>query len=215
MDNDLIIREPLPVYGKTRLTIEEYLEFERESNQKHEYYQGEVFTMSGASDEHALISRNVLVELGYHSKGNKCRPVGDNARLYIPENTLFTYPDISIYCNDVKQMFGDQNDNFTRPSALIEILSKSTEKYDRGIKFELYKTIPSLQEYILIDSESICIDSFRKKSKNIWISERLKDLSDKLYIQTLNVSVTLSEIYSETGLDGGPKTVLSRPNIKF
>ena len=134
--------------------------------------------------------------------------------MHIPENTLSTYPDISIYCNDLKEITGDEKDNFTKPSGLIEILSKSTEKYDRGEKFELYKDIPTLQEYILIDSRSICVDIFRKETGNIWAQESLKELSGKLHIKTINVSITLAEIYADTGLDGGSKTILSRSHIK-
>lgn len=214
MNDEFIVREPVPVYGKNKLTPGEYLEFERTSTAKHEYYKGEVFTMSGASDEHAIIFRNVFAEAAYHSKGNKCRPCGNDARLHIPENSLFTYPDISIYCNDLKQITGDEKDNFTRPSGLIEILSKSTEKYDRGDKFELYKDIPTLQEYILIDSRSISVDIFRKEAGNIWALESLTKLSDSLCIKTVNVCISLAEIYADTGLDGGTKTVLSRPHIK-
>src|SRR4028119_2480007 len=95
------IKEPAIAYGKQKFTIEEYLQMERSSEQKHEYYNGEVFAMSGAGPKHNVIFRNVYGELAFWLKGKPCQPYGSDLRIHIPENTLFTYPDISIICRDI------------------------------------------------------------------------------------------------------------------
>jgi Uma2 family endonuclease len=115
-------------------------------------------------------------------------------RVHIPENTLFTYPDISIFCKDITAE-GNDNDNFTEPSVIIEILSPSTKNYDRGDKFKLYRDIPTLKEYILVDSESINIEAFRLNEHNHWELEEYKKMEDTLSIQTVQLSLSLSEIY--------------------
>ncbi|WP_316823969.1 Uma2 family endonuclease [Pedobacter miscanthi] len=157
MDN--IVNEPAVAYQKRRYTVEEYLEMEKEATVKHEYYQGEVFAMSGAGNNHNQIFSNVFVEIGINLKGKACSPYGSDMRMNIPENTLFTYPDISIYCNGLTPSDVDQ-ETFISPIVIIEILSPSTKNYDRGKKFNLYKDIPSLKEYIMIDSESVSVEAY-------------------------------------------------------
>src|SRR3954451_7060086 len=159
------LREPALAYGNKRWTEEEYLELERVALDKHEYYQGEIFAMAGAGMIHNIISVNMLTPLATQLKVKGCRPFGSDSRLYIPQNTLYTYPDIAVYCNS---NFEREKDNFTEPAIIIEILSPSTKRYDRGQKFELYKDIPSLEEYILVDSESICVEAFRKDESGNW-----------------------------------------------
>ncbi|MFI5186178.1 MAG: Uma2 family endonuclease [Chitinophagales bacterium] len=190
---DTEIREPLVAYGKKNFTIEEYLEMERSSIEKHEYYHGEIFAMSGASDKHNIIFKNLYGELAYGLKRKPCQPYGSDMRVHIPKNTLYTYPDISIFFNEITQEVED--DNFTEPSVIIEILSPSTKSYDRGDKFKLYRDIPTLKEYILIDSESINVEAFRINEHNHWELEEYKKESDALSIQTVRLSLPLSEIY--------------------
>lgn len=189
---DLEIREPIVAYGKKNFTIEEYLEMERASIEKHEYYQGEIFAMSGAGIPHNIIFSNVFREVAYALKGKSCQPFGSDMRTYIPENTLFTYPDISIYCGDINDY---NEDTLMQPSVIIEILSPSTKNYDRGEKFKLYRDIPTLKEYILIDSESIAIEVFRLNEHDHWELEEYKKPGDILSIRTVQLSLPLGEIY--------------------
>src|SRR6266508_5703728 len=106
---DFEIREPIIAYGKKKFTIEEYLELERASTEKHEYYQGEIFAMAGASDNHNEIFSNVFGDLAYRLKGKSCKPYGSDMRTHIPENSLFSYPDISIFCKNIEEhkVYGD------------------------------------------------------------------------------------------------------------
>ena len=194
------VREPAVAYGKSKFTIEEYLEMERASQWKHEYYQGEIFAMSGASNRHEIIFANLFGDLAHRSKGHNCRPLGSNMRLHIPENTLFTYPDISIYCGEIKTL-DKEEDSAIGPTALIEILSPSTRKYDMGKKFELYQSIPTLKEYILVDTQAVQITVFRRNAQKTWESQIYTGPSALLQVQTLGLSVPLSEIYKDTALE--------------
>ncbi|MFN7261915.1 MAG: Uma2 family endonuclease [Cyclobacteriaceae bacterium] len=193
------VREPIVAYNKKHLTIEEYLDFEESSEEKHEYFQGEVFAMAGAGDPHNEIFSNLFLELGNQLKGKGCRPYGSDKRLHIPENTLFTYPDISIYCGEKKKFEKNENTSLM-PTVLIEILSPSTKNYDRGGKFKLYRDIPSLKEYVLVDSESISVEIFRLNSVNHWELEEYKSIEQSLLIEALNVALPLRDIYEHTEL---------------
>ena len=157
------VKEPLPAYSKDRYTIEEYLEMENAAAEKHEYYKGEIFAMSGAKLTHNMIVTNIFGNLYSKLKGKPCRPFGSDMRIHIPANTLFTYPDISVMCGEIESRDNDDM-NFLNPTVIIEVLSPSTKNYDRGEKFRLYRDIPSLKEYILVDSESISIEAFHINS---------------------------------------------------
>ena len=193
------VRKPIATYCKKKLTIEEYLEREKVSEQKHEYYQGEVFVRPHAGRRHNLIFSNLFSSVGIRLKDNHCRPYGSDLRIHIPENTLFTYPDISIICGDITPSDKD-DDTAILPLILVEILSPSTKNYDRGEKFRLYRDIPSLKEYILVDSESILVETYRVKEHKHWEPEEYKSINDTLKIPSLDVSLSLQEIYDGTKL---------------
>jgi Uma2 family endonuclease len=191
---ETVIREPVVAYGKNKFTIAEYLEFEEASEQKHEYYQGEIFAISGAKLPHNIISVNLIVELGRLLKGKSCQPFNSDQRVYIPQNSLFTYPDISIVCGKPETFHNDEF-NLLNPAVIIEVLSPSTKSYDRGEKFKLYRDILFLKEYILIDSESIAAEVFRLNENNHWELEEYKSSSDTLVLKTIGGSISLTEIY--------------------
>jgi Uma2 family endonuclease len=118
-------------------------------------------------------------------------------RLHIPQNTLFTYPDISIYCGDMKLL---DDDVALEPTVVIEILSPSTKNYDRGEKFKLYREIPTLKEYILIDTEAINVEVFRLNKANHWELDEYKEADQLLFIPSLDLSLSLRDIYEDTRL---------------
>jgi len=188
------VKEPAVAYGKQKVSIEEYLEMEQSSIEKHEYYKGEIFAMSGAKMPHNTISKNLLGTLFTKLKGKKCQPYGSDVRIHIESNTLFAYPDISIICDEV---ITRNNDDFNvlNPVAIIEILSQSTKNYDRGEKFKLYRDIPTLKEYILIDSESIHIETFRLNEKNHWELEEYNFVTEELYVKAINEKILIADIY--------------------
>lgn len=192
-----MIREPIPEYANQKISIEEYLAFERGSQEKHEYYKGEVFAMSGAGLTHNVLFSNLFIAIGNLLKGKSCFPYGSDMCLHIPQNTLFTYPDISIYCGKTEQL---DDDYALNPTVLIEILSPSTRNYDRGGKFILYRAIPTLKEYILVDTESIFIEAFRINQSGHWELEEYQSPDQTLSFPSLSITVALKEIYQGTKL---------------
>jgi len=194
------VREPAVAYGKQKITIEEYLEMESTSLEKHEYYKGEIFAMSGALVPHNRIAKNFLTILAFKLRGKTCEPFGSDQRIHIEANTLFTYPDISIICGELLTLNND-NWNVLNPSVIIEVLSKSTKNYDRGEKFKLYRDIPTLKEYILVDSESIHIEVFRLNENNHWELEEYNSFIALLEIKAIHESFLINEIYEGVTFD--------------
>lgn len=198
--DDNILNEPEAAYQKAFYTVAEYLEMEKVSDTKHEFFRGEIFAMAGASVRHVIITTNLLTQIALKLKGKPCQPYGSDLRIHIPENSLYTYPDISIICGDPIAS-ADDADTIISPVALIEILSPSTKDYDRGGKFKLYRDIPSLKEYILVDSEAINIEVFRLNAGGHWELEEYKTKSSALEINTVSLSIPLPEIYDRTNLN--------------
>lgn len=191
------VREPVVAYGKKILTEAEYLAFEEAAERKHEYYRGQVFAVTEGGLWHSVIFRNVYVDIGFKLKGKSCQPFGNGMRVHIPENTLYTYPDISIFCTDLF----DMDAKFaTHPAVIIEILSPSTKDYDRGTKFQLYRDITTLKEYVLIDSESVHVEAFRFNPYGKWVLEDYNSPTDVLEIRQVNWSMPLNDIYQGTQL---------------
>ena len=186
------LNEPVPVYKN--MSAAAYLSAERDAFEKHEYYQGEVFAMSGASIKHNVIFSHVFTELGWKLKGKNCMPFGSDLRIHIPKNTLYTYPDISIICGETECTDG-LFDTAVNPSVIIELLSKTTRSYDKGEKFSLYRDIDSLQEYILIDTERIHVEKHIRNHDNSWQLTEFKSLEDTFLINTVDLSIALKDIY--------------------
>lgn len=193
------VEEPIHAYQKKIYTIEEYLEMENAALEKHEYYKGEIFAMSGASARHNVLSSNLIISLGISLKGKSCQPYGSDMRIHIPENSLFTYPDISIICGDVISANEDEN-TAIGPTVIIEILSPSTRNYDRGEKFMLYRAIPALKNYILVDSESIHAEHFAINKEGLWQLKEHNKIYEEIFIETLNVTLPMKEVYERSKL---------------
>ena len=196
------VREPAVAYGNQKYTIEEYLAMEESATEKHEYYRGEIFAMSGAKLPHNTTSRNLLVGLGIKLNGKKCQPFGSDLRMHIEANTLFTYPDISIICGEPETLNNDDL-NVLNPAVIIEVLSPSTRNYDRGEKFKLCRDIPTLKEYILVDSESVHIEIFRLNESSHWELEEYDTAEEMLYIKTIDENIALADIYEGVQLGRG------------
>lgn len=191
---DMELREPAVAYGSQKFTVEEYLAMEEAAMEKHEYYRGEIFAMSGSKVPHNRISGNVYAALHQKLKGKKCRPYNSDQRIHIESNTLFTYPDISVVCGEDVTLNND-NWNILNPVVIIEVLSPSTKNYDRGEKFMLYRDIPTLKEYILIDSGCIHIEAFRLNAAYRWELEEYNSIEDQLHIKAVNEVIPVAEIY--------------------
>jgi Uma2 family endonuclease len=157
----------MSVQIKHKLTPQKYLDLEELAEYKSEYYQGEIFAMSGGSPSHALIATNFARVLGNALQGSGCRVYNSDLRVHVPAVTFYAYPDISVVCGKL-ELTGDRQDNLVNPVLLVEVLSSSTESYDRGQKFSLYRSIPSLREYVLVAQDRISVEVFRRNDVGIW-----------------------------------------------
>ena len=196
MENE--VKEPAPKYNF--VSEEAYLAMERASETKHEYFKGEVFAMSGASWEHNIIAKNISTIILPFLKGKPCDMFGSDLRIHIPENTLYTYPDFSIICGKPETTDAEK-DTITKPSVIIEILSKSTKDYDRGSKFMLYRSIKTLKEYITIDSLSVSIEIYTRQEDNKWILSEFKQLSDSFVISAIGLTLLLKDVYEDVTIE--------------
>ena len=176
------------------ITELDYLSEEKKATEKHEYYTGQIFAMSGASIPHNKISRNLLVLLAIKLKGKGCEPFGSDLRIHIPQNSLYTYPDISIFCGEIEKADTDF-DTAVNPKVIIEVLSKSTKNYDMGTKFSLYRDIVSLDQYITIDSECVQVETRENSHDGTWVLKDIKSIDNVLELRSLGIETRLSEIY--------------------
>jgi Uma2 family endonuclease len=192
----MIVREPAIAYGKQKYSVAEYLELEDAATEKHEYYKGELFAMSGAKMPHNHITSNLVGSLGRELSGKPCKPFGSDTRVHIEENTLFTYPDVTVVCGKVITL-NDDDYNVLNPTIIFEVLSPSTKHYDSGEKFKLYQDIPTLREYVMIDSESVNVAVWRISEEGKWVLTEHKKNSETLLLHSIDVSLTIAEIYTD------------------
>ena len=187
-----IVNEPALKYNY--LSAEEYLEAERKAVEKHELINGKIITMQGASLKHNKIVANLIIGIGSFLKGKPCDVYPSDLRVNVPSTNSFMYPDLTIVC-DKPELLDEHFDNLLNPSVIIEVLSPSTESHDRGTKFFNYQQIPSLKEYILINSTSILISTITKKDDGLWKFENITDAAALLTISTINQQLPLADIY--------------------
>jgi len=188
------VNEAAVSYNSKRYTIDEYLEMEHAAEEKHEFYRGEIFSMSGAKLAHNVITRNTMLALGNSLKGKPCQPYGSGLRIHIEKNTLFTYPDISVICGNPESRNNDDM-NFLNPTVIFQVASPSTRDYDRGSKFMLYRDIPTLKEYVLIDANAIRVENFYINDRGHWELNEYKSIDDTLQLSSLQTGITLQAIY--------------------
>ena len=175
---------------------EEYLELERAAENKSEYYQGEIFAMAGASRYHNRIAANLYGLLYNGLQGKPCNYYPSEMRVHIPANGLYTYPDLLAACGK-EEFLDDVLDTHLNPKLIIEVLSESTGGYDRGEKFQLYRSIPSLEEYVLIDSQRIAAEVNRKNPQGFWsLMSEGYDLESSIELASIGLTLSLRDIYN-------------------
>lgn len=176
-----------------RCSVEEFLALEEASDTRHEYYDGEVFAMAGGSAEHSLIATNCCGELRAALKSKGCHVHGSDMMVFTSSG-LRTYPDASIVC-DKPQFEGDKKRVLLNPIALIEVLSESTEAYDRGKKFEHYQSIESLQECVLVSQDHAHVDRFTRQENGQWLLAAYGESDGTIELPSLACSIPMAEIY--------------------
>jgi Uma2 family endonuclease len=179
---------------------EEYLALEEVAEYKSEYYDGEIVQMTGGTTNHNQIAGNVYIALSLALKGQNYRVFIGDVRLWIPKKRSYTYPDVMVIAGK-PEYFEQRKDTVTNPQVIVEVLSKSTKDYDRGGKFQFYQTIPSFQEYILIDQSQRFIEQFSKQENKRW-SYCVYDEEDlALVFSSFSVEVSLEDIYEKVDFD--------------
>ncbi len=192
---------------KERYTLEEYLELDRNSDERLEFWDGEIFSMSGVSDEHDQIENNLHLRLGLHAEERGCRVFLANMRIKVPSMPPYRYGDLSVLCGKPRFEKIDGVDVLTNPSLIIEVLSHSTEAFDRGDKFSRYKSIPTLTEYLLIAQHRTHVSQFIKQPDGSWNNLEFNDLNDTLKVITLDYALPLAKIYRDVNF-GPPRPAL-------
>jgi Uma2 family endonuclease len=181
---------------KPRLSPEEYLIRERLAETKSEYYQGEVFAMAGASENHNLIVANVVSCLVSGLRHRDCRVYPSDMRLLVSSTGLYTYPDVMVVCG--KSVLAEtQGDVLTNPLLIIEVLSESTKDYDRGGKFHQYMRIPSLQEYLTVSQTERLIDQSIRQDDNSWLIREITPGSGHVPLRSLGIELDFSDVYDK------------------
>ncbi|HEU0010582.1 MAG TPA: Uma2 family endonuclease [Verrucomicrobiae bacterium] len=178
-----------------KLTEREYLDVERAADFKSEFFDGEMFAMAGGTPMHSLIATNLAVEFSNQLRGQPCVPFNSDLRMKVEATGLFTYPDLSVVCGEL-QFANDSDDTIVNPTVLAEVLSNSTEAYDRGKKFEHYQKIPTLKEYLLVSQREPHIELFLRQSNGDWLLRQSAGLDAGLVIPSLNITVSLARVFA-------------------
>jgi Uma2 family endonuclease len=184
---------------KPHLSPEEYLELERKAEFKSEYFQGEMVAMTGFSLVHNLVAGNTLAVLWQQLRPGPCEVLPSNMRLHVRETGLFTYPDVVAYCGE-PQLLDEQMDTLLNPILIVEVLSPSTEAYDRGRKFHQYQLIESLQDYLMVCSDRVHADLHTREPAGRWRLSWGDRMEDTLELPSVGCLVKLSDLYEGVDL---------------
>jgi Uma2 family endonuclease len=178
-----------------KISVAEYLEIERSTQTKHEYHDGLIYAMSGGTLEHGLICGNTYGEIrnALRNQSNECIPINSEVKLHLVKANKYVYPDVMVVCGPIEKAKEEPN-AITNPKVIIEVLSKTTESYDRGDKFHNYRQITTLEEYILIDQYKAQVEIYTRKS-DLWRITLIKGLDQELILESLNIVIPLEYIY--------------------
>ncbi|WP_373541830.1 Uma2 family endonuclease [Chamaesiphon sp.] len=176
-----------------KLTPEEYFAWEEQQLERHEYMDGEVYAMSGGTINHGDIAGNFLSLLKSHMRGRGCKTLNSDCRVSIVGSTKYVYPDISVTCDDRDKT---TTQYVAYPCLIIEVLSPSTEAYDRGNKFKMYRRNPSLQEYVLVSVDVMEVELFRRGDGDNWQIINYQ-VGDPIELKSINLSIPIEQIYED------------------
>ena len=183
----------MSVQPKKQYTFDEYLELERTVREKHEFFRGEIFAMGGASEAHNLIVGNVLAHLHQYLRSKPCRVYPSDMRVKVSLSALYTYPDVVVVCG--QPQIEPPGDTLLNPTLLVEVLSESSEAYDRGKKSEQYRTLASLTDYLLIAQDRALVEHYSRQPGERWLLHAANRLEDTVAISSLGCELPLSEVY--------------------
>ncbi len=176
-----------------RFGVQEYLAWETEQIDKHEFIAGEVFAMTGARQEHVIVAGNLFTKLREHLRGTPCRPLISDMKLHVQVMDAFYYPDVMVTCNDADKIAALYIEH---PKLIIEVLSESTAAYDRGAKFAAYRNIDSLEEYVLVDIDRKGVESFRRQDDGGWL---LRDFTgdENCLFESVELTMAMARVFED------------------
>lgn len=186
----------MAVGSRPRLSPQDYLALERQSEWKSEYLEGEMVAMSGASRRHNLIVLNLARELSLALKGRACEAYVTDMRVRVADGVLYTYPDAVVVCGEPR-FEDDQLDTLLNPTLIIEVLSPTTEAYDRGATFEHYQTLNSLREYVLVAQDKPRVEHFERQGDGQWLLTPVSGLDGRLLLPAIESDLALAEVYDK------------------
>jgi Uma2 family endonuclease len=175
---------------------EEYLARERVAETKSEYIDGEIVAMAGGTPSHSLIATNVSSALWNRLAGGNCLAFNSDARVSVQSGKLITYPDVSVVCDEV-QYVDDHRDTITNPRVVVEVLSPSIANYDRGAKSRLYRMLPSLAEYLLVDQDTVEVELYRRLPNGHWEIATFRDADAIIRLESIGCDLPMNEIYRD------------------
>ena len=194
INNNYLSNVVIATSQSSNLTPEEYLRLEAASDTKHEYIDGEVYAMAGATDTHVTIAGNIFALLLSHLRGSGCRVYISDMKVRIENRNRFYYPDVLVTCDDRDR----ENSTFKKfPSLIIEVLSDSTEAFDRGDKFADDRSLPSLQEYVLINTRKARIECFRRTKEDLWLLQFYEVKNSHFELTSIDFKGKISDVYEE------------------
>jgi len=189
---------------KKVVSPETYFEMEKTAEYKSEYYHGEVFAMTGASARHNLMVTNMLANLHSQLQDSDCWVFPSDLKIQVDEAAHYVYPDVSVICGDVEFVEG-RDDVVTNPVVIFEVLSQSTKDYDRGSKFQAYRNIDALREYLIVDQFSFFVEHFTREAPNRWVLKEYRGLEEIISLPSIDAQLGLKEIYYRIDLKNRAK----------
>lgn len=186
-----------------KLTIQEYLNQERETDTKYEYHDGEIYALAGGTINHAMLCGNIFGEIRNGLRNNKsnCKPFTSEIKVNIDKANSFVYPDCTVVCGEIETSKNEVN-SITNPVLIVEVLSKSTALYDRSDKFHLYRKLSSLKEYVLIEQNRYIVDvNFKSKKSDFWKITRYEGLEEIIHLQSLDIKISMKDLYQDVKID--------------
>ncbi len=185
---------------KPRMTSEEYLRIERAAESKHEFLNGEMFAMSGASLAHVTIVANIVAALHGQLRATPCRVGSADLRVKVQASGLYTYPDVVVVCGAARFDAADIADTVLNPTLILEVLSESTKDYDRGGKFEHYRKLESLREYILVAQDECHVEHFVRQPDDRWLLSETNNQDDCLTLGSISSRLNVRDVYEKVDL---------------
>jgi Uma2 family endonuclease len=184
----------------TKLSLDEYLELDKNSEERYEYFDGEIFAMAGGSPSHSRIGLNICNALTQKLRGKNCEAFNSEMRIKAPAIPPYCYPDASVVCGEpiFDELQGQSR--LLNPILIVEVLSPSTAAYDLGKKFTAYQSIESFQEYLVIAQDSAHVIQHVKQTNSRWLRIEIEGLDSEIFLESLNITLTMSELYERVTL---------------